>query len=351
MKKLRLWIVVLAIMMFCGCSAWMNGSYASVTPHKEQNFLPEQTMMTPKSYEDVVKILENMVKAGQHRSTISMDEMEEDWQDYIEDIVDYVQDVCPIGAYAVSEITYDISNNKGKSALSVDISYRRSIADIDAVMYAQTTEEIADILHNALNTFSVCVTVCVEDYAGYNFEKMVQEYALIYPQYVIEIPRVSATMYPRDGDDRIVELVFNYDTSRATLQNMQEQVGRIFSAAEMYVSGDGMPTEKYAQLYAFLMNRYDYTLKSSGTPAYSLLYHGVGDSKAFASVFSAMCRQAGLACEVISGTRSGETWYWNMIRVEDKTYYVDLLRCQEMDKFFYKSAWEMAEYDWNFPAN
>ena len=345
-RRFVLWTLILAIMMLCGCNAWMNGSYASVTPHKEQNFLPEQTMMTPKTYEDVIQILENMVKSGQHRSTISMEKMDEDWHRYIEDVVDYVRDICPIGAYAVSDITYDISTNNGKAAISVEISYRRSIADIDAVMYAESTEEIEEILQNALKAFSVCVTVCVEDYAGYDFDQMVQDYALAYPQYVIETPQVSATMYPNDGKDRIVELVFNYDTSRASLQQMQEQVSRIFSAAETYVSGDGLPMEKFAQMYAFLMSRYNYTVQSSGTPAYSLLYHGIGDSKAFASVFSAMCSQAGLECKVISGVCSGQSWYWNEICVEDKVYYVDLLRCQEMGKFFCKTAQEMTEYDW-----
>ena len=345
-RRFLLLVSILMIMMLCGCNAWMNGSYASVTPHKEQNYLPEQIMMTPKTYEDLTSILENMVRAGQNRNTISMEKMDEDWQMYIGDIVDYVRTVCPIGVYAVSDISYGISTKNGRSALSVDISYRRSIADIDAVIYPETTEEIEEILHDALKAFSVCVTVCIEDYTEFNFEQMVRDYALDYPQYVIETPRVSATMYPQNGEDRIVELVFNYDTSRATLQRMQEQVSRIFSAAETYVSGDGQPMEKFAQMYAFLMSRYDYTVQHSNTPAYSLLFHGVGDSEAFASVFGAMCRQAGLDCEVISGSRSGKSWYWNEIRVEDNVYYVDLLRCREAGKFFYKTAQEMTEYKW-----
>lgn len=346
MKRFYLWATVLAIITLCGCSAWMNGSYASVTPHKEQNFLPEHIMMTPKTYEDVIQILENMIKSGQQRNTISLEKMDGKWYTYIEDAVNYIQDVCPIGAYAVSEITYDISTNKGKPALSVDISYRRSIADIDAVMYVETAEEIEELLQEALRTFSVRITVCIEDYKEYNFEQMMQKYALAYPQYVMEIPNISATMYPRDGEDRIVELVFNYDTSRAVLQQMQGKVGNIFSAAEMYVSGDGRPMEKFAQLYSLLMNRYDYTVQTSGTPAYSLLYQGIGDSKAFASVYGAMCRQAGLDCEVITGTRSGQSWYWNVIRVENNIFYVDLLRCQEAGKFFYKTVQEMPEYHW-----
>ncbi len=350
MKRYYVVTVLLVVVFFCGCNAWMNGNYASVTPHKEQNLLPEQVLVKPKTYEDVVQILENMIQSGQQRNTISMERMEEGWQEYLDDVIDYVKNDRPIGAYAVSEISYDIGTNNGEPSLSVDISYRRSIADIDAVMYAENIEQMEEILHSALRSFSVCVTVCIEDYGEYDFEQMVENYAIQFPQYVIETPRVSTTVYPRDGEDRIVELVFNYETSRTMLRQMQEQVSTIFSAAQMYVSGDGKPIDEYAMLYSFLMNRYNYTIQASVTPAYSLLYQGVGDSKAVAAVFSAMCHQAGLNCEVISGKRSGEGWYWNAFRVDNRVYYIDLLRCQETGGFSYKTAQEMTQYDWDYSA-
>jgi len=350
-KKYVVFAIIILFAALCGCSAWMNGNYASATPHKEQNLLPEQTLMAPKTYDDLVQILENMVESGQQRNTISMKEMKENWQDFVDDAVQYVQNDCPIGAYAVSEIKYNAGKNDNEPTLSVEISYRRSIADIDAVLRAESRAQVEEILYGALRAFSVGVTVSIADYTAYDFEQIVQDYALLYPQYLIETPRLFTITYPKYGEERIVELVFTYDTSRATLLQMQEQVSVIFSAAEMYVSGDGLPMEKFAQLYSFLMNRYDYTVQSTITPAYSLLHNGVGDSKAFAAVYGAMCRQAGLDCETISGTRSGQVWYWNALRVDGKVYYVDLLRCQEAGKFFYKTAKEMTEYEWDYSAD
>ena len=68
----------------------------------------------------------------------------------------------------------------------------------------------------------------------------------------------------------------------------------VFESAVLYVSGDGAEKQKFSQLYAFLMERFDYKVETSITPAYSLLRHGVGDSRAFATVYAAMCRLAGL---------------------------------------------------------
>lgn len=349
----RTWIALILIMalLLSGCNALLNGSYASVVPHKEQNMQPEESLEEPETYEDIVEILKNMIEYGQAKQTISMKEMEDGWEDYIDKVVDYVQMIYPLGAYAVSDIDYEIGKSFGRAALAVEVSYYRSLAEIDAVQSAKTPAQFADILYHALRTLKDSVAVFVENYTEMDYAQMVRDYAMLYPQYVMEEPRVSATAYPQSGKDRIVELFFTYDTSRTALQRMQEQVSLVFSSSELYVSGDGTTLEKYGQLYSFLMiNRHDYSVQTSITPAYSLLHHGVGDSKAFATVYAAMCRQAGLNCQTISGTRAGQAWYWNVFRVGGKQYHVDILRCQEEGRFFYKVGQGMTDYVWDYSA-
>ncbi len=346
MKKVWIFAVALVVATFCGCSAWMNGYYASVTPHKEQNFLPEQELMNPRNYKDVVEILEDMVKSGQKKKRISIEKIEDDWQKYMLDAAGYVCDVLPVGVYAVSKIDYSLDTSGEKDILSVDISYRRSIADIDAVRTARTDKQIEEILYDSLLGFNVSVAISISDYEDVDFEKIIRNYAELYPQYVIEIPRVSTIMYPADGKDRIVELLFNYETGRTQLLQMKEQIRPIFEASEV-VGGEGPELGQFTRLYSFLMNYHEYTIAPSITPAYSLLHNGVGDSRAFASVYAAMCRQAGLECGMITGIRDGKVWYWNVLQIEGETYYVDLLRCQESGDFVCKTASEMTGYVWD----
>ena len=147
-----------------------------------------------------------------------------------------------------------------------------------------------------------------------------------------------------------MELQFVYQTNRDSLRQMQSQVKRVFEAAELYVIGDGAQRQKYSQLYAFLMERFDYQLETSITPAYSLLHHGVGDSRAFATVYAAMCRLAGLECMVVTGTCSGEPRVWNIIREGDTYQHVDLLRCNEQGRFREWSDAEMEGYVWDYSS-
>ena len=192
--------------------------------------------------------------------------------------------------------------------------------------------------------------MCIRDsYEQMDFGQIVRDYAMDHPQNVMETPQVTSEVYGI-GQTRVVELTFAYQTSRDSLRTMQSQVQPVFDSAVLYVSGEGSQSQKYSQLYAFLMERFDYTVETSITPAYSLLRHGVGDSRAFATVYAAMCRAAGLDCIVVTGTRSGDPWVWNIICQDDVYYHVDLLRCNENGRFRRLLDEDMAGYVWDYSA-
>ena len=73
-------------------------------------------------------------------------------------------------------------------------------------------------------------------------------------------------------------------------------------------------------------------------------------SRAFATVFAAMCRQAGLECLTVSGTRNGEAWNWNLICEEGKYYHVDLLASSEAGELIRLTDQEMEGYVWDYSA-
>lgn len=195
--------------------------------------------------------------------------------------------------------------------------------------------------------FALGIVLLVEEYKVRDYTQFVQDYAQENPQTVMETPQVTEAVYG-SGGSRVVELVFAYQNSRDSLRRMQTQVQPVFDSAVLYVSGDDADRQKYAQLYAFLMEPFDYKLETSITPAYSLLRHGVGDSRAFATVYAAMCRDAGLECLVVAGTHAGEPWTWNLVLDDGQHYHVDLLRCSESGEFRKFPDAEMGEYVWDY---
>jgi transglutaminase/protease-like cytokinesis protein 3 len=268
----------------------------------------------------------------------------------MERAMSYVKGSDPIGAYAVEEITYDLGISSGQMALAVDIQYIHNRTDIRRIVDCSGMDAARACIAKTLNNCEAGIVLRVRNYEETDITQLVQDYADEYPEYVMEQPQVTVNTYPEQGTDRVLELKFSYQTSREALREMQSRVHPLFSAAKLYVTGENAPGEKYAQLYAFLMERTTYEVQTSITPAYSLLHHSVGDSKAFAVVYAAMCRWAGLECMVISGTKDGDARFWNIICQDNVYYHLDLLQANSEGKFVCHSDAEMQNYVWDYSA-
>jgi hypothetical protein len=250
----------------------------------------------------------------------------------------------------VDQITYELGTTSGHSALAVSISYNHNRAEIRGIKECDSMEAVNKQISMALNNCEAGVVLLINGYRDTDFTQQVQDYADNYPEFVMELPQTTVNMYPEKGSVRLVELKFTYQTSRESLRDMQNRVKPLFDSARLYVSGEASAREKYAQLYAFLMERATYEIQTSITPSYSLLHHGVGDSRAFAVVYASMCRWAGLDAMVVSGMVDGNPRFWNIICCDGVYYHLDLLRCNEQGQMRIHSDDQMQGYVWDYSA-
>lgn len=347
----RICICVLAVLCsfsLFGCGLWMDGEYVSIEPHSQQYVHMVTTDLVVSSYEQIVESLKKLVAEGLDTGIIFLDNMSADVaRSYMETAVQDVLTTDPVSVYAVENIQYDVGQNSGRDAIGVTITYMKSRAELLRIHYVETMEQAETVIYDALKENSGSVTFRVDTYRETDFTSIVHNCAETNPEYVMECPTVMSAIYPESGESRLVELVFTYQTDHATLVQMQEIVYPVFFSAQLYVQSDSSPLEKYSRLYVFLMERSDYKLESSVTPAYSLLQDGIGDSGAFSSVYARMCNMAGLECYVVHGTRNGEPWIWNMVKAGESYAYVDLLRSRENRSFRLRSEAEMYEYTWD----
>lgn len=347
--KRKVCIILAVSLLLSGCS-WTGGSYVSVSPHQEQRANTQTAMISASDSLDLVEALTEMIAEGRESAAINVSDYPSDRIAIgMESAVHNAMEYNPIGAYAVEEIQYEVGTSGGQPALSVKIKYWHSRMDIQRIHHLKTMEEAQPIVAQALQDCDAEVVLLTETYEDRDFVQMVKEYALTNPHLVMEIPQVSVKTFG-SGSRKVVEVSFTYQTPRDTLRKMRDQVKPVFDAASLYVSGDSSSRQKYGQLYAFLTARFDYRIEPSITPAYSLLRNGYGDSQAFATVYAAMCRAAGLECLVVTGTRDGEERVWNMILDDLHYYHVDLLECNELGKYTQKTDNQMYRYVWDKEA-
>lgn len=346
--KHKLLPLLLAMSLLLGGCGWLNGSFVSVTPHAVPKQVSHSGTITAANYKEFVAALKQLVSTGTEVAAIHVSEYPaKALETGVKRAVFEVKHNDPIGSYAVEEIQYEIGSSSGLPAVSITMAYRHNATELQGIRRALGVTQAQTAAAAALESYQPGIVLLVSQYEDTDFSQFVQDYASEHPETIMEVPQVTQAMYGT-GESRVVELIFSYQTSRDALRRMQAQVKPVFESAVLYVSGDGDEYQKFSQLYAFLMERFDYKQETSITPAYSLLRHGIGDSRAFAQVYAAMCRDAGLTCMSVTGTRNGEPWTWNIIRDGEEFYHVDLLRCSVDGKYRERTDEEMEGYVWDY---
>ena len=350
MKRFTVLFLLISL-IFTGCASWMDGQYHSVTPHINQGSRGEKEITAVSNYSDICNALEDMVSSAVASGILSSENYDgKRLESSMARAIQHIKDTFPLGAFAVEDISYEIGTFRGMSAVDVTILYNHNRDMIQRIPHVSSTKAAGSLINLALNRCDSSLVMYVEDYSDIDYLQFIRDYALQQPAYLMELPQVTVAQYPESGTVRVIELQFIYQNSRTGLQTMQNYVQPVFSSAALYVSNESDKNTKFELLYSFLMERHDYSIETSITPAYSLLRHGVGDSKAFASVYAAMCRKANLDCQVIYGTKDGEPWFWNIIKDNDGYCHVDLIGSYLSDQFEKRADSQMEGYVWDYSA-
>ena len=349
MKRKAFAVILLTSLLLSGCGSMLNGEYIWTEKYEPPQSQTGGEYVLISNYLQLQNALEDMVENGVVRRVFSVvgyvtDDQDADFSSAVKEL----KSTHPIAAYAVDEITYEIGTIAGNPVLVINISYLHNRSEIRDIINVEDNEAAMEKVYEALADCRESLVLQIQDYRMTDFSDLIEAYALKNPHIVMELPRVVEDVYPKTGKTRLVALEFHYQTSESDMKAMQETVAAVFADAKQHVAGKVSPYDRYVGLYTFLANRYEYIHESTDTPAFRLLYHGVGDSRAFAMVYAAMCRQAGLECQLVSGTRDGQSWYWNIIRYEGVYYHLDLLQCSEDGKFTFRGDGEMEGYVWDY---
>ena len=204
----------------------------------------------------------------------------------------------------------------------------------NTVMRFPETDASSGVLHAAFVATHLTCALESEHLTETDFAAQIRKYCLSNPAQMPVLPEVSASVYPQEGETRILELHFTYSATRDEMRAMQNSVSTLLSSASAYVRAEEAGMERMQRLFRYLIMRISYTAAEEpmDCPAYSLLKERLASSLAFASVVCAECSQSEIPCEIVEGTRDGQSWAWNRIRLGGETYYVDLMRSWELQE-------------------
>lgn len=221
MKMRHLTLLLCVSLSLTGCSALLERNYATVEPHSSKFWESEAAgTLRAENYQDIVNDL--LILIGQHTesATVRLYNYEDDLTvaDTLEQATTEVQQETPMGAYAVEYITASSRSQRGYYEISIQVSYRRTAEQIQAVVNATSIEALYALLDSALTEGRTELAVRI----GYWSEGGQERVSSIAEQLrqdrgLTEAPPWTISYYPAQGPVGLVEFVMVPDEGEADI--------------------------------------------------------------------------------------------------------------------------------------
>ena len=330
----RLFPMILLLLLLTGCGT--GNDYLSIRPHVEQS--PQVSSPTES---DPIPIVSNRLELRgailsfidnwKEQGTVLIRDYEGDVAQNLSEVMEYATYRHPTGAYAVDYADAEILEENGQQSVQVSFVFRRSITEINSIVLVDNNAAAYDKIKEALNSYSTSLTLRIRRYKEHDFAKDIVDYCMNHPQSILTIPQYSLKLYPEEGDHRILELHFTYPESKSTMREMQQELETTFHSVITYSQSGSTSLDKVKRLCYYLIRRPNQTLMDEAPPfpVYSLLAENKGHDLSFAMCFRDLCGSLGIQAHIVEGSKNGQTYYWNLLELEDTAFFVDLRRYVE----------------------
>ncbi len=317
------------LLVLAGCSK--NSEYLSLHPHVEQH-----TQAPTVTETDPIPVVSNrlelrgailsLIDTWQEQGVLLIRDYEGDVAQNLSEVMDYATREHPTGAYAVDYADAEIVEEEGKQMVKVSFVFRRSLAEINSIVLVDNNVAAYAKIKDALCNYNTALTLRIRHYSDQDFADSIVDYCMENPRLVAAIPRFSLKLYPEEGEHRIMEIHFTYPESKDSLREKLIELETPLQSALSYGKAGDTPRDRAQRMGNYLIRRQDQVLSDvvPTLPVYSLLADNIGHDLSYSMCYNDLCTSLGIQSRIITGTKNGETYYWNLLQFGEGTFHVDL---------------------------
>lgn len=213
-RKAGVLAALAALCLLTGCASLLEREYSTVEPHSSTFWESEATgTLRAESYQDVVNDVLLLIGRHTESATIRLYNFTDDMTvaETLEQATTEIQQETPMGAYAVEYITSTSRSQRGYYEISVQIGYRRTEQQVQAVVNATSIEALPSLLDAALNEgkseLAVRIGYWREDEDPARLETMVSQIRENHG--LTDAPAWTVTYYPASGPVGLIEFVWS----------------------------------------------------------------------------------------------------------------------------------------------
>lgn len=361
-KYVCLILCAVTVLTLCSCSSLLEDTYVSSSPHRSSpasGDVPDTETVTASSYTELCAALSAMVDSHTENGIIRFDSYNGDLSSDLSKACIHISNNTPLGAYSVKHINSALNKIVSYYEADILITYKKTAEDVAKIRSVSTESDIAAELLSAVSDFAASLTVRTSN-GTFNTERISGIVSGLYysaPEDILYLPQITATAYPSEGDDRILEIVFQYPFSSAILK---ERSAALSQRADEIIGDMGNLSGNAALEYLCetLDRIVEFDQSSADTDeynrwlsfytAYGPLVLGKAGGEGYAMAMKLLCDRSGIECLVVRGRLNNVSHAWNIVRLDNGSYcHLDVSRYNGSALFRSDSEMTAAQYWWD----
>ena len=321
-----------ALLVLGGCSAVFDAEYTVSEPYQAPAVQEDAGDIAYDNITDyaalrraIVQLVSDRVPSAQlqfvnYEGSISQDISAACWA---------VKSSTAIGSFAVDYISYDLSRIVSYYQAQVNIAYKRSASQIEALEPTIPADSLPDRLAQALLHGESYLVLGLEGSgvtAGDIYDHISRAYYAD-PLLCPVLPEAEVGLYPETGTDRIAEITLRYGMDEAALAARRQELADALAqmTAEAQSRADAEGGGEAELVYALCLCLTDRCGPAqTGSTAWDALTGGGADSEGMALALEAGCQALGIDCRTVTGRMDGESHCWNIVTLDGTSYHVDI---------------------------
>jgi len=321
-----------------GCSSLFKKEYLSVSEYADDSGSDNNNVVSRiTDYDELKNAFVLMINEHKSEGRLRFTDYAGSLQSDLALACDEVKAENALASFAVDYLSYDLSRIATYYEAVVYITYKRTQSEIDSLQYISGESGLPSVVEPVLEKMDSYISFRITSgtITAEGISQAVNKAYEINPASCVVPPVVTVQLHPESGLQHIVELEIEYGWKLSELQKMKTTLKERIQDYIGSASGDS-ETETAKSFYNQLANKCTYdpdgAIRSGrtelngtlGSTAYGALVESLADSRGLASAFSALCYKADIECYVVSGTLDGTSHFWNIVRLGDSYYHVDV---------------------------
>ena len=351
-----LWSLTAACLL-CGCS-WLDKEYVSIHDYvfSEQEKNMTGSRFTVHSFNALTSALLGMVYEGRTEGSIVFDpNYEGDAGEDLDRACRMLRTEDALCAYCVENISYEFNKIVTINEANVTFSYSKVSESPRRIVHLGFSSEAESAILNAFDRGTRTLTLLVGR-SGFSAEDMAAQVVKTYrdnPTVIPKKPEATVNVFSGAGSQRLYEINIDYGLSTAMLWQCRMELEMFKPLSHLDKSSLSEVERAYAAC-RYLVENCEITENPEENSAYSALIQKSANNEGLAFAYVELCRQLGVDCRIVYGQRDWKEHCWNIVRMDDSYYHVDITQCakggpalgfmQNDESFWGIYRWDVAAY-------